>query len=293
MANIIQKATTGADKPTETKAKQSLNTMLNAFLDREGMRKRFDELLGERAPQFISSIVTLMTSTPQLQQAFYDAPMTIVQSALKAATYDLPIDPSLGLAYIVPFNNKQPDGTFRAEAQFIMGYRGLYNLARRTNEYLTINVSNVRAGEFKGANYLTGEIDFDWIQDVDEREKAPIIGYSAYIKFLNGGTQQVYMTLSQIDAHEKKHRKGKYRSKGWNDNYEAMCEKTVLKKVLSKWGIISIDYKTAPASVIAAAEAIAKNQLDDEDLIPIDNFEVSEDSEVPPPENTQETQAEE
>lgn len=137
MANIIQKATTGADKPTETKAKQSLNTMLNAFLDREGMNKRFNELLGKRTPQFVSSLVTLINATPQLQKAFYEAPITIVQSALKAATYDLPIDPSLGYAYIVPFNNKQSDGSKRAEAQFILGYKGMIQLALRTGVYKT------------------------------------------------------------------------------------------------------------------------------------------------------------
>lgn len=293
MANIIQKATTGADKPTETKAKQSLNTMLNAFLDREGMNKRFNELLGKRTPQFVSSLVTLINATPQLQKAFYEAPITIVQSALKAATYDLPIDPSLGYAYIVPFNNKQSDGSKRAEAQFILGYKGMIQLALRTGVYKTINVSDVRVGEVQSYDRLKGEIDIKWIEDDDEREQTPIAGYVGYYKLINGTEHTIYMTVKQIDAHEKKHRKGQYRGKGWNDDYDAMCQKTVLRKLISKWGIMSIDYQTANAATIAAADAIAKNQLDDEDLIPIDNFEVSEDSEVQPPENTQETQAEE
>lgn len=293
MANIIQKATTGADKPTETKAKQSLNTMLNAFLDREGMNKRFNELLGKRTPQFVSSLVTLINATPQLQKAFYEAPITIVQSALKAATYDLPIDPSLGYAYIVPFNNKQSDGSKRAEAQFILGYKGMIQLALRTGVYKTINVSDVRVGEVQSYDRLKGEIDIKWIEDDDEREQTPIAGYAGYYKLINGTEHTIYMTVKQIDAHEKKHRKGQYRGKGWNDDYDAMCQKTVLRKLLSKWGIMSIDYRTADASTIAAAEAIAKNQLDDEDIIPVDNFEVSEDSGVQPPENTQETLAEE
>lgn len=293
MANIIQKATTGADKPTETKAKQSLNTMLNAFLDREGMNKRFNELLGKRTPQFVSSLVTLINATPQLQKAFYEAPITIVQSALKAATYDLPIDPSLGYAYIVPFNNKQSDGSKRAEAQFILGYKGMIQLALRTGVYKTINVSDVRVGEVQSYDRLKGEIDIKWIEDDDEREQTPIAGYAGYYKLINGTEHTIYMTVKQIDAHEKKHRKGQYRGKGWNDDYDAMCQKTVLRKLLSKWGIMSIDYRTADAATIAAAEAIAKNQLDDEDIIPVDNFEVSEDSEVQPPENTQETLAEE
>lgn len=267
--------------------------MLNAFLDREGMNKRFNELLGKRTPQFVSSLVTLINATPQLQKAFYEAPITIVQSALKAATYDLPIDPSLGYAYIVPFNNKQSDGSKRAEAQFILGYKGMIQLALRTGVYKTINVSDVRVGEVQSYDRLKGEIDIKWIEDDDEREQTPIAGYAGYYKLINGTEHTIYMTVKQIDAHEKKHRKGQYRGKGWNDDYDAMCQKTVLRKLLSKWGIMSIDYRTADAATIAAAEAIAKNQLDDEDIIPVDNFEVSEDSGVQPPENTQETLAEE
>lgn len=269
MSNTIQKAT-GADKPQE-KAKQSLNTMLNAFLDREGMNKRFHELLGKRTPQFVSSLVSLINATPQLQKAFYEAPITIVQSALKAASYDLPIDPALGYAYIVPFNNKQPDGTKRAEAQFILGYKGMIQLALRTGVYKTINVSDVRVGEVKSYDRLKGEIDIDWIEDDEEREQTPIAGYVGYYKLINGTEHTLYMTIKQIDAHEKKHRKGQYRGKGWNDDYDAMCQKTVLRKLISKWGIMSIDYQTANAATVAAADAIAKNQLDDDDLIQLDD----------------------
>lgn len=107
MQGAIQKAT---QNKTATAAK-SVNQIVNSILDGEAMRRRFDDLLGKRAPQFISSLVSLVNATPQLQQAMYEAPMTVIQSALKAATYDLPIDASLGYAYIVPFRNKQPDGS--------------------------------------------------------------------------------------------------------------------------------------------------------------------------------------
>ena len=122
MQNTIQKASAAKQSP----APRSINQIINGILDGEAMRKRFDELLGKRSPQFISSLVTLINATPQLQQAIYEAPMTVIQAALKAATYDLPIDPALGYAYIVPFNNsvKEADGTFhkRMEAAFILGY---------------------------------------------------------------------------------------------------------------------------------------------------------------------------
>lgn len=127
MAGAIQQATEkrALQKATDGAAKGSITTMMNAFLDREGMRKRFDELLGKRSPQFISSVVTLVNADVNLQKAFSEAPMTVIQAALKAATYDLPIDPNLGYAYIMPFNNsiKQEDGSYtkRHEATFILG----------------------------------------------------------------------------------------------------------------------------------------------------------------------------
>lgn len=96
--------------------KQSIQVMLNSLLDSDGYRRRFDEILGKRSPQFVSSIVSLVNADNSLQEAFHNAPVTIIQSALKAATFDLPIDKSLGYAYIVPFRNKG-----RMEAQFIMG----------------------------------------------------------------------------------------------------------------------------------------------------------------------------
>ena len=96
MANIIQNQ---VQKQTPAAAaQQSIGAMLNTFLDRDGMRKRFDELLGKRAPQFVSSIVSMVNADKNMQQAFMESPMTVIQSALKAATFDLPIDQNLGYA---------------------------------------------------------------------------------------------------------------------------------------------------------------------------------------------------
>ena len=108
MAGKIQNqlAAQKADKPT---AAPNVTAMVNTFLDRDGLRKRFDELLGKRSPQFISSIVSMVNADKKMQQAFYESPMTVIQSALKAATFDLPIDQNLGYAYIVPFKNYKKD----------------------------------------------------------------------------------------------------------------------------------------------------------------------------------------
>ncbi len=260
MNGAIQKAT--QNKPQA--GAKSVNQIVNSILDGEAMRKRFDDLLGKRSAQFISSLVSLVNATPQLQQAICEAPMTVIQSALKAATYDLPIDAALGYAYIVPFKNKQPDGSFRYEAAFILGYKGMHQLAMRTGAYKTINVMDVREGELQHYNRLTEEIELKFIEDEDEREAAPIVGYVGYFRLINGTEKTIYMSKKQIEAHEKKHRKGQYRSKGWREDPDAMSRKTVYRRLIGKWGLMSIDYRTADAHTIAAAEAIATGQFDDE-----------------------------
>lgn len=240
----------------------SISVMVSSLLDREGYRRRFDELLGKRAPQFVSSIVSMVSADKNLQEAFRNAPLTVIQSALKAATYDLPIDTTLGYAYIVPFRNK---GTM--EATFILGYKGMLQLALRTGVYKTINVVDVREGELKRYDRLTEEVEIDFVEDEDEREALPIVGWAGYFRLINGTEKTIYMTRKQIEAHEKKHRKGQYMGKGWRDDFEAMARKTVLRRLLGTWGIMSIDYQRADAATVAAADAIATGQWDGEDII--------------------------
>lgn len=242
MANIIQKATT-AEKPAN---KPSVNALMSTILDGEGMRKRFDDLLGKRAPQFISSIVSMVNADQNMQQAFYEAPMTVIQSALKAATFDLPIDQNLGYAYIVPFKNYKKDIDKKVmEASFILGWKGMHQLALRTGAYKTINVVDIREGELKKYNRLTEEVDIDFIEDETEREKKAVIGYVGYYRLVNGAEKTIYMSVKAIENHEKKFRKGQYQGKGWRDDWDAMARKTVYRILIGKWGVMSIDYQTA------------------------------------------------
>ena len=248
-------------------AQQSVGTMLNSLLDSEGYRKRFDELLGKRSPQFVSSIISMVNGDKNLQQAFMNAPITVVQSALKAATFDLPIDPTLGYAYIVPFNNKKDDGSYRMEASFVIGYRGLLQLAMRTGAYEKINVVDVREGELVSYNRLTEDVVLDFVEDEDERDALPIIGWCGYYRLTNGMEKTIYMSRKQIVKHEEKNRKGKYMGKGWRTDFDAMAAKTVLRRLIGKWGILSIDYQMkADASTMAAAEALATGKVDDTDV---------------------------
>ena len=269
---IARAQTTKAAEKAEGGAKrQSVTTILNSILDGENYRRRFDELLGARAPQFISSIVTLVNADVNLQKALYEAPQTIIQSALKAAMYDLPIDPALGFAYIVPFNNskKLADGTWqkRMEAGFILGYKGMTQLCLRTGAYERVpDAVDIREGELISYDRLTGDCEFAWIEDEDEREKLPIIGYAGYFRLKNGAEKTIYMTKKQIEAHERKHRKGQYMGKGWKEDWDAMARKTVIRRLVGKYGLMSIDYRTqADPATLAAATAVAAGTLDDED----------------------------
>ena len=254
----------------QQKAGNAVVAGFNAMLSKDGYQQRFNELLGERAPQFIGSLTTMITDDPNMMQVFHDAPATIIKAGLRAAAYDLPIDPALGQAYIVPFRKKKKDGSYVMEATFILGYKGMYQLAVRTGVYLKINVVDVREGELKKWNRLTEEIEFNFIDDDDVRETMPIIGYCAYFKLTNGMEKTLYMTKKQIENHEKKFRKGKYMSRGWQDDWESMASKTVLRKLLGKWGLLSVQYHNyADSAMLAAAKAIATGQFDDEDALPV------------------------
>ena len=255
MNNMIQKASQAA--PAIQPATQNVNTMLSALIDGNKMRQRFNDLLGKRAPQFISSLVTLVNGDENLMQVMRESPMTIVQSGLKAASYDLPIDPSLGYAYIVPFNNKQKDGSYRKEAAFVLGYRGMVQLALRTGAYSRVpDAIDVREGELIKYDRLTGDAEFRWIEDEEAREKLPVFGYAGYFRLKNGAEKTIYMTKAQVDAHEKKNRKGQYMGKGWRDDWDAMARKTVLRRLISHYGLMSIQYQTGDENTVALAQAI-------------------------------------
>lgn len=273
MAKINGNDSSLVAKTKETRAQKaegkSLAMLVNELMDSNGIKKRINELLGRRAPQFVGSLVSMINADANLQLAFKQAPMTIIQAGLRAATYDLPIDPGLGYAYIIPFNNsvKGEDNKWykRMEAQFIMGYKGMYQLAMRTGVYSKLNVVDIRDGELVSYDRLTEDIEINFIEDEDERDKKPIIGWCGFFRLVNGMEKKIYMTVKQIEQHERKHRKGNYMGKGWRDDFEAMCAKTVLRRLIGKWGIMSIDYQKADEKALTAATAIASGSFDDED----------------------------
>lgn len=263
-------------------ANKSVTMVLNNLLDSSGIRKRIDELLGKRAAQLCSSLITIANSTPEMQQAAVQNPMSLLQTGLKAATYDLPLGGDLGFAYPVAFYNTKKGGY---ECQFILGYKGLYQLAMRTGAYAKINVCDVREGELKSWNRLTEDIELEFIEDEEEREKTKIVGYCGYFRTVNGMEKFVYWSIAKIQHHEERFRKGKYQSQIWRDDPDSMSRKTVLRNMISKWGIMSIDYRSASADVVAMANDAANGTLDDEEIV---ETIVAPQTEQQLPESTQE-----
>ena len=266
MAGKIQNAIANSANQQVAPAQQSVNQLMNSMLDGEKLRGRFNELLGNRSTQFVSSLVSMVNADQNLQQAFYEAPMTVIQAGLKAAAFDLPIDQNLGYAYIVPFKNSKKDAqgnwTSKHEASFILGWKGMHQLALRTGAYKTINVVDIREGELKSYNRLTEETEIEFIDDDDLRESKPIIGYLGYYRLVNGAEKTIYMTVKQIENHEKKFRKGQYMGKGWRDDFDSMARKTVYRKLIGKWGVMSIQYQTAQEGA-SLADQMRDEYIDD------------------------------
>lgn len=246
-------------------------TVKNLF-QKDEVRTKFQEMLGKRAPSFITSVLQIVASNNLLAKA---DPHSIYHSAAVAATLDLPLNNNLGFAYIVPFNQKQPDGTYKQVAQFQLGYKGLKQLALRSGQFKLMHSSDVREGEIKSRNRLTGEIVFNWIQDETERLKANVIGYVSYFELQNGFNQTLYMSIADLEKHGKKYSQTFKKGYGlWKDDFESMCMKTVTKMNLSKNAPLSVDMQRA----VIVDQAVIKDS-DTMDVEYSDNQEVSIDKE--------------
>jgi len=244
-------------------------TVKNLF-QKDEVRNKFQEMLGKRAPSFITSVLQIVASNNLLSKA---DPHSVYHSAAVAATLDLPLNNNLGFAYIVPYNQSYQDDSGKWQkkqvAQFQLGYKGFKQLALRSGQFKAMNSTDVREGELKEHNRLTGDMKFDWVQDETEREKLTIIGYLSYFELLNGFSQTFYMSIKKLEKHGKKYSQTYKNDKGlWKDDFDAMCMKTVTKLNLSKNAPLSVDMQKA----ITFDQAII-NDSDTEDVTYIDNEE--------------------
>lgn len=203
------------------------------------------QVLGEKKNAFVNNVTALVANNKALQEC---EPLSIMYAATKATALDLPLDQNLGFAYVIPFKNNKENKT---EATFMLGYRGLVQLAMRSGQFKTINVRDVREGEIIGEDFLSGELQFKKLPD-EEREKAKVVGYVAYFKLLNGFEKMSYWTVQELKNHGLRYSQT-YASKNdwvrknskWETDFEAMSKKTTLKLLLSKYAPLSVDMQSA------------------------------------------------
>lgn len=212
--------------------KQSLGNFLNQS------DKFLEQTLGSKKSEFVSNLLALSDTDENLAQC---EPAELMKCAMNATALNLPLNKNLGYAYVVAYNVRQKDGTPKMTPQFQMGYKGFIQLAIRSGQYKTINTCEVREGEIK-RNKFTGHTEF-----LGENPNGKIVGYLAYIELLNGFQQSLYMTTEQVEAHAKKYSQNfaKYGSGLWKDEFDLMAKKTVLKLLLNRYGVLSVEMQNA------------------------------------------------
>lgn len=251
----------------------------NRTITDERTQKYLAQVLGEKKNSFVNNVTALVSNNEALQQC---DPLTVMYAAIKATALNLPLDPNLGFAYVIPFwNNKKG----KQEAQFQLGYRGYLQLAMRSGQFRTINDRDVREGEIVGEDYVSGEMQF---KKREHREELPIVGYVAYLELLNGFRKMSYWSVEEINQHGLKYSQtyANERSRAyskWVTDFDAMARKTVLKLLLAKYAPMSTEIQQAITTDQAVIDA--KGNVDSY----IDND--AEISTLPPTDEKTETQS--
>ena len=242
-----------ANQVVQTQPKFSVAIQSDAY------KKLINNTLGnpERAKRFVASISSAVATNPNLQEC---SAGSILSAALLGEALNLSPSPQLGFYYLVPFNSKDKG----KEAQFQLGYKGYIQLAIRSGQYTDIDVIEIKEGEYLGRNKETGTWEFEFIQDEAERVTKKTIGYLGYFKLINGFTKKLYISKEEMEIHADTYSKAfsladyrklqagqiptkdlwKY-SSFWYKNFDGMAFKTVLRQLLSKWGILSTEMQEA------------------------------------------------
>ena len=263
MANEIQKQ----EKPMD---------IMKAFLNAPSVQEQFKNALGEHKDAFVASLIDLYGNDKQLQGCKQSL---VIAEALRAATLKLPLNKALGFSYIIVFNNSVKDESGRWQKvptpTFVPGYKGYIQLAMRTGQYRTINADFVFEGEMRKVSKLTGEIAIDGKKVSDK-----IVGYFCYFELLNGFSKTLYMSVEDmasyalryspsfrgsgapsVDSLVKAAQENKPSSKvGWNGNFNDMALKTVIRRLLSKYGYLSVEMQGAMETDIESSEG-SRNDL--------------------------------
>ncbi|MBS4040376.1 MAG: recombinase RecT [Flavobacteriales bacterium] len=216
---------------------------IKEYISAPAVQKKMNEMLVDKDTirNFTTSLISISGQDALLAEA---EPRSLFNAALEAASMNLPISKSLGFAHIIGYKNNKKGGV--VEAQFQMGARGFKELAQRTGRYTIINETEVKEGEVKSRNRLTGEVEFAFIEDDVERGNAKTIGYVSFFRLDNGYESTLYWTNEQIEAHARKYSQSFKSGYGpWKDNFDAMALKTVMKRNIKNNGPLDINLQRA------------------------------------------------
>lgn len=236
---------------TELQKKENM-VELKHFLNESAVKSKFEEVLGKKAPQFLASILNVADQSEQLKLC---SPVSIMSSAMVAASLDLPIDSNLGFSALVPYNSSKTG----YQAQFQIMYKGFIQLAIRSGYYKDMNCSSIYADELISYNPIYGTIetvkDFSKCKDRASGDKSKIVGYFAWFEMNTGYRHELYMTTEEVEQHAleysqsyKSDKRYNRKSSRWSTDFEKMALKTVMKMLLSKWGMLSVEMQNAMLS---------------------------------------------
>lgn len=277
---------------------KSQKMSMTAFLTNDAAKQRINEVIGGKDGQrFISAIISAVNTNPALQECSNNS---ILNAALLGESLKLSPSPQLGQYYMVPFNDKEKGKV----AQFQLGYKGMIQLAIRSGQYKRLNVLAIKEGELVKYDPLNEEIEVNLIEDEGIREKTPTAGYYAFFEYTNGFKKCLYWSKDKMENHAKKYSQGyaKDLKNGtswtfWSKDFDGMAYKTMLRQLISKWGIMSIEMQTAIDSDMAIInEDGTKTYVEtEEEVIDVVSHETEEPKEEPKeetqPENTDEISA--
>jgi len=203
---------------------------VKGFLAKPQVTEAFKKILGDRSSAFLTTVTQIAMSNRMLADA---DPLTIYGAAMTAATLDLPVNPNLGFAYIIPYVNKG-----KKEAQFQIGYKGLVQLAQRSGQIRTLSVTEVREGQIVSEDPLKG-FEFDWT-----KKGGKVCGYAAHMALTNGFEKTLYASREDIEAHARRFSKT-FSSGPWQTDFDAMARKTILKRLISTFAPLSVEMQDA------------------------------------------------
>lgn len=234
----------------------------SVFMNQEQIKGLVSQSVGKNAQRFTASIISAVSTNPALEKC---TQKSILSGALLGESLGLSPSPQLGQYYLVPFDKRDRQGNvIETNAQFVLGAKGYKQLAMRSGQYLDIDVLEIKEGEYKGRDKLTGKQMFEFIENDDERDALPTVGYMAYFELLNGFRKQVYWTKAKMikhaDTYSPAFRADKYDdyingkipknelykySSFWYKNFDEMAFKTLLRHLISQWGVMSIEMQDA------------------------------------------------